>query len=264
MPKVTPPKYPKELTISGWNKTKGLIARVKKIKTGVSEELTDAKAAFDKIKWDDLQIGKMIPEGERLTAAAGEKYLRAYLEKYQPVFKALELKFYELSQFLKKKSGEFAKDKDTKSFAKGVMEMSEAANKFTYAVAWGTVSSENQLWMTERIKQAKVAEKQAAEAGTRLSQMIDDAIKATKEAQSGKLDSNSYERPFWSQHLRGIGAQIKLAAPHLNPEVAKKLLVVNKKVATLWNDKSLPTTEEIPNRLKKDLEMLNEFKSAMS
>lgn len=263
MPKVTPPPYPKLLTVDGWNKTKGLIARIKKVKTGVSEELTKVKAKFDAIKWDDLIINKMIPENERLTAKRCEEVLRAYLEKYHPIFKKLEEEYFTLSGFLKKKADDFEKDKDMKQFSKGLREMSEAANKFRYAVAWGTISSENQKWMEERKALALVADKQKAESVSRLKEIIYGALKAANEAKSQKLTASTYERPYWSQNLRGIGAQIKLAAPHLPPNVAKQLLIVNKEVANLWNQNGMPSTEEIPARLLVDIEKLTKFKQAI-
>jgi hypothetical protein len=263
MPKVVPPEYPKLLTVAGWDKTKGLIARVKKIKTGVTEELKKTKALFDAVKWDELELSKTIPATEILTAKRCEEYLRAYLEKHQPTFKKLETAFDDLERFLKKKADEFGKDEKTKPFVKGVKEMAEAAHKFAFAVAWGTVSSENQKWIEDRKTMALKADKQKSESVKGLKNIIYGAVKAANEAKSGKLTKATYERPYWSEHLRGIGAQVKLAAPHLPTEVAKELLVVLKEVATLWNDKNLPDDKEVPARILVDIEKLNKFKAAI-
>jgi hypothetical protein len=265
MPKILAPEYPKALTVDGWNKTKGLIARIKKIKTGVSEELTKAKKEFDKVPWGEkLSIGQYVPEGKRLTEQDCKDILRTYLENIHPTFKKLEETFHTLSAFLKKKGNEFASDKDMKQFSKGLLDMAEVANKFTYRIAWGTVSEDNQKWIRERQEAAAKSDKQKKEAVTRLAELINVALKAAQNAKSSKLDKSSYVAPYWNENLRGIGAQIKLAAPHLDPTVAKQLLVLNKEVANIWSEKGMPKTDEdVPKHIDKDIEMLKKFVEAV-
>jgi len=265
MPPIKAPEYPKALTVAGWDKTKGLIARIKKVKTGVSEELTKTKKVFDAVPWGvPLSIGGLVPEGKRLTEKDCKDILRAYLEKHHPTFKKLEETVFLLSAFLKKKASDFEQDKDMKQFSKGLKEMAEVANKFTYAIAWGTVSEDNQKWIRERQEAAAKADKQKTEAVSRLKELVNGAIKAAGEAKSNKITAKEYERPYWSENLRGIGAQIKLAAPHLDPAIAKQLLVVLKDVTNLWSQSGMPTDDKlVPARLAKDIEILNKFKVAV-
>lgn len=43
------PEYPVELTVKYWDKKKGLIARVSKVKTGITEELKKTQKLFEAI-----------------------------------------------------------------------------------------------------------------------------------------------------------------------------------------------------------------------
>ena len=140
--------------------------------------------------------------------------------------------------------------------------MSTDANKFTYAVAWGTVSAENQRYLQDRID-SKVAEvKQRAQALPNMKKSIDNAKKAVEAAKKdAKLNLSTYERPLWSQSLRGIGAQIALAGrsdPAIPPLFAVPMGVAKK----LWADGNKPAKEtDLPARLKKDLDLVEDFKA---
>ena len=164
MPKVTAPTLPASLTVSYWDKAKGILARITKVKTGVTEELKAAKAALDKAPFGELNIFPQL-DGKNIDAAGLRKIQDDYLRKYHPQFKALESVFWDLGQFLNKKAKEFEADDKTKKFAPALMVMGSDANKFSYAVAWGTVSSENQQYLQTAINDRTKAEKLWAEAG---------------------------------------------------------------------------------------------------
>jgi hypothetical protein len=257
MPAVKPPPYPKSLTVDSWNKAKGLIARILQIKTGITEELKKADKLFNAAPFADVNIAPLLQK--KLDLAALKKAQDDYLRKYHPIFKKLEGDFHDLSSFLTKKAQEFEKNDTLKKFAPVVKIMASDANKFTYAVAWGTVSSENQAYLQKAINDAEKAEKQWAEAAQGLKNMIDKACKAVDKYKSKTPSLNEYKK-LWQEELRGIGAQIAMAS-RADPTIKDKFVGPSKKAAKQWAQTALPTKEEeVAEQIKKDLLLLREFK----
>jgi hypothetical protein len=150
MPVAALPPYPKSLTTASWDKAKGLIARISKVKTDVTEELQAAERAFKAAPFGELNVSPLVLN-KSLDLKGLKQVQDDYLRKYQPRFRALELVFYDLSQTFKKKAAEFEADPKLKQLAPALKTMSADANKFTYAVAWGTVSSPNQKYLQDMI-----------------------------------------------------------------------------------------------------------------
>ena len=261
MPKVTVPTLPNSLTVSSWDKARGIIAKLTTKKTGVSEQLRTAKAALDAAPFGELNTSPLVLN--KTFDVAGIKQVQDdYLRKYHPQFKALELAFGDLSRWLAAKAKEFEGDDKLKKFAPVLKLMSTDAHKFTFAVAWGTVSEENQRYLQDRIDSRVAEEKQRAQALPNMKKSIDNAKKAVEAAKKdAKLTLSTYERPLWAQSLRGIGAQIALAGradPTIPPQFAGPMDVAKK----LWADGNKPAKlTDLPARLKKDLDLVEDFKT---
>jgi glutaredoxin-related protein len=252
MAKVVPPAYPEALTVKFWDKAKGVLARISKVKTGITEELEKAKAEFDKVDWAELQTNEFLTRYRRKQGAMfpeeAESLFRQYLEVNHPRFKKLEATFSDLSSFLKKKASTFEADPKTEKFAKAVLVMADAANKFTYAVAFGTVSSANQAEWTKVREEAVKIEQQWKDARAGIKTLILDAEKAVKSAISKKVNLAGYNK-MWSQNLRGIGAQVVMGG--LKDEFAPAMNRVKKE----WSQSGLPSKEsDVAPQLERDLE----------
>lgn len=130
MPAPKPPAYPKLLTKDGWNKKKGIVARIKDdVPTGIGAAAEAAEDAWYKVKWQevDYTIGK--PGNGRPEAVTHiEEFRRELPRKYRAATKeAVDA----LSELLKKATSAVApltKAKHTKA-AKGAKEIAQAAAK---------------------------------------------------------------------------------------------------------------------------------------
>jgi hypothetical protein len=258
------PSYPDALTVKFWNKAKGVLARIKQIETGITKELEAARSDFDKAPWADLSVEafltKHAKQGSK-TRKDYEQFLRLYLETLQPPFKKLEGRFDDLASFLKKKAQEFEEDPQTKGFAKAVQVMADAAHKFTFAVAWGTVSSPQQAAFAQFMKEADEVEKQWKTARNDLTGMIDRAEKAVTKAKS-KVPTASAYAAIWKQELRGIGAQIAMAARG-EPQLLTTFKDPMKIASIQWAEKSLPKDDKsVEEQIKKDIVLVGKFKQA--
>jgi hypothetical protein len=259
MPAVAPPPYPKSLTTASWDKAKGLIARITKVKTGVTEELQAAAKAYKEAPFGDLNVSPLVLN-KTFDSAGLKKLQDDYLRKYQPQFKKLEGVFYDLSQTLKQKASAFEKDPKLKQFSAVLKLMGDDANKFTYALAWGTVSGPNQRYLQDMIDAQLKTEKMWAEAGKKLKVMIDKASSVAN-GYSSKPPKVSDYKIFWKEELRGIGAQIAMAGksdPGLVGRYAVPMGIAKKQ----WADAQLPTKDgEVAAQIKKDIELLKKFKT---
>ena len=99
MPKVTIPVLPNSLTVSSWDKARGIIAKMTNKKTGVSEQLRTAKAALDAAPFNELNTSPLVL-GKTFDSAGLKQVQDDYLRKYHPQFKALEMAFGDLSRWL--------------------------------------------------------------------------------------------------------------------------------------------------------------------
>jgi hypothetical protein len=260
MPAVTPPPYPKSLTTASWDKAKGVIARISKVKTGVTELLKAAEAEYKKAPFADVNIAPTLLNTPNASSADLKKIQDDYLRKYQPQFKKLEGVFYDLSQDLKKKASQFEADEKLKKFAPALTLMANDANKFTYAVAWGTVSSDNQKYLQNSINERVKAEKMWADAAKNLKTMIDKASKAVDKYKSKPPTADEYNA-MWKEELRGIGAQIAMASKN-DPTVKAKFDAPFKVAAKQWAQSALPSkNEQTAAQIKKDIELLKQFKA---
>lgn len=259
MPAVTPPPYPKSLTTASWDKSKGIIARISQIKTGVTEQLQTASRAYAAAPFGELNASKLLLEKE--FDLKGLKQLQDdWLRKFHPQFKKLEGVFYDLSMTLKQKAGDFEKDDKLKKFSPILKLMADDANKFTYAVAWGTVSETNQRVLQDAIDNRIKVEKMWADAAKRLKTLIDTASSEANKYKSKPPTVKEY-RDFWSENLRGIGAQIAMAAksdPGIVARYSAPMAIARKQ----WADSALPTKDDkVAEQIKADIELLKKFKT---
>ncbi len=261
MPKVVIPTLPSSLTVAAWDKAHGIIAKLTSKKTGVSEQLRTAKAALDAAPFNELNTAPLVLN-KTFDLPGLKKVQDDYLRKYHPQFKALELVFGDLSRWLAAKAKEFETDDKLKKFAPVLKLMSADAHKFTFAVAWGTVSDDNQRYLQGVINSKAAEEKLRAQALPNMKKSINDAKKAVEAAKKdAKLDLSSYERPLWSQSLRGIGAQIALAG-RADPTIPAQFAVPMGVAKKLWADGNKPAkVSDLPARLKKDLDLVEDFKA---
>ena len=265
MVKVVPPAYPEALSVKFWNKAKGLLARITSVKTGITERLEKSKAIFDKVPWDDLEATAFVTKYGKGQGSKNrgwyEDMLRQYLEKNHPRFKALEAEFYDLHSFLKSKANEFAQDDKTKSFAKPLLAMADAANKFTYAVAFGTVSAANQQVFAVWMKEADEIMKGFAEARGKIKTVIEKAEVEITKAKKKTPTASDYVS-MWSQHLRGIGAMIAMAGKG-DPTVRESFAEPLKMAAKHWSQGGLPKDDpDVAMQVKQDIVIIGKFKDA--
>ena len=184
-----------------------------------------------------------------------------YLRNYQPIFKNLSATFYSLSEFLKEKSSEFENDEKLKKFAPAVTVMAEEANKFSYAVAWGTVSDKNTKELTQRIKNAEESDKIYSNALAKIKPTIDKSHELLKGYKTKPPTAKAYATPFWNTYLRNIGVYIATAETR-KPGLKAKFAVPLKTAAMQWAQKSLPQEDEdVPEQIKKDVVLVTKFKA---
>jgi hypothetical protein len=267
MPDVKIPKYPEALTVKSWNKAKGVLARIRKIETGITLELEKAYKQYQEAPWAKVDLSSALMEEERkgrVSAAKMKEMFRDYLTSYQPQFKSLEACFSELSTFLANKAKTLAEDEATARFAEVVNVMPAEANKFTYAVAWGTVSSENQKWFGERLKSRQEREEVFVRAREGVSKMIEKAQTDLAKMAHGTPTPKDY-KIFWKDQLRGIGAQIALVGKE-DEEYIKKFALPMSIAKKQWADANIvkvETKEQIAEALKKDKKLLEGFASCL-
>jgi len=137
------PPYPESLKVKTWEKAKGIAAWMSSRNTGVTALLEKAEKAFKSAPWE-ATADEPLAEQYRRGPEALEEFLRQHHQKYQPAFRQLQASFADLSSDLKSKAKELEKDEKVAKFAALVAKMAEDANKFTYAVAWGSVSDQLQ------------------------------------------------------------------------------------------------------------------------
>lgn len=263
MPDIAQPDFPKSLTTSSWDKAKGLIARISGVKTGVTEELESVAKAYkaSASAFKNLNVFTACSDIAKRdgTLADYKKLQDDYLRKLQPEFKKLEGAFYDLSETLKKKAREFENDEKLKKFAPVLTLMANDANKFTYAVAWGTVSSSNQRYLQDLIDNRTKADKQWAEAAGNVKKLIETAYKGLNSYKNKPPKLSEYD-VFLRGDLRGIGAQIAMAAKG-DPSFKEKYAAPLKIAATLWAQKSMPKEGEIAARILEDFDLVKKFKA---
>lgn len=246
------PEYPTELTVKYWNKKKGLLARISKVKTGITEELNKTEKLFDAIPWNKLNLHEHLSlQYNRDDVEVAMKKLQS--ETTKPVTAAYH-GMRDLENFLTNKAKEMAREDKTKGFAKDVEGMADAAKKFSFAIAPGTLSDTVLAQREEALNSIKVKEDLIAKQGKVFKGYVVTALKATIAAQNKPMTTSDYVS-HWSENLRGIGAACKVVAKDF-PELQKPL----KTAGTQWAQDNLPDDDEaVAKQLKADLVLLKEF-----
>lgn len=120
-------KYPKELTPAYWNKHKGVIAKVLKKKTGVTESLKKAEAAFKKIKpqlFHEATVDMSTKAACKQAAAALASHFNSEVKKCTDALR-------ELRTLAEKRRKEFGKNILVRSATKELKKIEDKAQKHT-------------------------------------------------------------------------------------------------------------------------------------
>lgn len=254
MPKIKKPDYPTELTVKYWDKKKGLLARVSKIKTGITDELTKTFKLFEAVPWARLDLTLFTPH--KADKQQIDDALKEFQKETSTSINAAYKGMRALENFLEKKAEDFKADPKTKEFAADAKKMADAARVFSFAIAPGTLSEpitqEYKLYMLAIKNRAEVLANSSKTFKKYVLASLTDTEKAIK---SGKMTSSQYTE-HWSENLRGIGTVAKLLMAEY-PELKAPIAVA----AKLWAQAALPKTdEEVPTQLSKDLVILKKYK----
>ena len=265
MPAVASPPYPQSLTVGYWNKAKGLIARISKVKTGITEELQKADKAFKNAPFKevdvDAQIKDVLAKSKGQQKKALEQFQDEYLRKYQPIFRGLQTVYSDLAMTLTQKVAEFEKDEKLQKFAPAVKVMADAADKFTYAVSWGTVSDSNTKELTLKIAYAGESDKVYGNALQKIKDIIATATSDLNGYKTKPPTASKYHSPFWNQVLRNIGVYIN-TAEKVTPGVKAKFAAPMKAAGERWIESKMPKKdEEVPDLIKQDILLVAKFKA---
>ncbi|MGJ3627106.1 hypothetical protein AB5I41_09595 [Sphingomonas sp. MMS24-JH45] len=257
------------------------MAKAFKGETGITAELKKAKAVYDKLDWQQLDAEKFsnakIKHGERVTPAKADEVLKAYLDEVHPTFAPLEKTFAKLSTFLSGQAKTMAGSTTTKSAGKTAQTMADAANKFSYAVAWGTISSKQQAYLAGAKTTAIEVEKSWAAARGKIQPEIARAAPAVKDfAQKirpymDRLAAGGSDAPkpgtlkmdyekLCGKYLRGIGAKIKQASdPALEAQFKGPLETAKKQ----WSQSGGPSDDrDVPDHIRNAIALLTDFSKA--
>lgn len=253
MPAFRKPEYPKSLTTSDWSKHKGVLAKIMRVKTGVTEELTATRRLFDAVPWDKLDLTLYVPH------RAGKAELDAAMKKLNAdTVKAITAAYHsmrDLSGKLKSKAGEYGKNAKTKETAKQLLKMADDANKFSYAIAPGTISDpiskEYDRYVADIAKKEQVLANQRGIFKTYVSK----ALVAVQGAMTKPMTATDYKENLWSEHLRGFGAAAKVLIADY-PGLKSPMQIAMKQ----WMQDALPKNDPaVPAQLKKDFDLLRQF-----
>jgi len=142
------PKYPTILREKDWNKKKGVLAKVLKGKTGISEQLKATEKAFDEVQpayFSDAWV-------DTSTKDSCTKALKALSEQFSGPVKSLCNELLKLKELASKKEAEFKKNPlIPKASREHVGEIADAAQELSDAVRQHVVDAAND------IKQAQAA-----------------------------------------------------------------------------------------------------------
>ncbi len=244
------PTYPSALTVKSWDKAKGVLARISKVETGVTALLKEAQTEFDKAPFDDMvDYTKLVPI-QRQGIEALKTYQKEFLSKYHPKFKVLENHFRSLSSKLEEKATAFEKEPKLAQFAKVIKLMATEANKFSYAVAWGTVSDAMQKKISQEILKF---ENDLGNEAKHLEDALDACKKCVKKLQSFKAAPSpaEYEKLFSGTH-RTPGTFISTAGK-ANPAIQKKFASYMKYASENFL-KAPPSNTNMDKQIQKDIE----------
>lgn len=255
---LKPPKYPPTLTTQSWDKAKGLMARVARGHTGVSDELKKAAKAFMDAPWFDL------PDPPEEDERSEEELAKLEKEKarIKVKFDNLQVVFEELSEFLAKSAKTYEKDKLMKQAVEALKTMAENAQDLSGQVAWKVLAEEYEEALAEAEEEAKAATKDEASAIAVLKKLIDNAATRCKNlARENPAPGVNKYKEFKRLKLRGIKIQVDNVAKFrktTNYDLKDALAEARKS----WAD-SVPLpkpTDNIKARLKKDADLLKKFK----
>lgn len=192
------PPYPDELTNKGWQKAKGLIAKMAG-ETGMGDQLKKLEAAYGDVEWRKLQLYLNCPQGGKRTLPSIQTAFDDAL-KQGPKLKILESTCREVEKAAKDLSAKWSKDKKIPaSSVKTADAIEAAAKKLSYATAMGTVSDALTKEKSELEDQLQVL---AAEY-TKLNEKLKKYVNGFQAAVQGKTLKDY--GVIWKEHIRGVG-----------------------------------------------------------
>lgn len=251
------PPYPPSLTVKSWEKCKGIIARISGAKTGVTEMLKKAEKQFNDAPWEKATAISQLAEEQRKGPEAIKLFHRNLSNTYQPKFRELQQVYADLTIDLAQKAKTLESDPKLVKFAPVLKKMSEDANKFTFAVSWGTVSDRVQKEILKIQEMFAERAKKARSHIEKIGPAIDKVINKLNEFKNNPPTPNAYEKLFSAYH-RLPGTFIGVASKDI-PEVGTTFKEYMTYASNNWTKEPAPKTD-MAKMVKKDIEVLENAK----
>ena len=249
------PPYPPSLTVKFWDKAKGLSS----VKTGVTELLQACESQFKKAPWEVTSVSQLAAIKLRGPEALAN-FKSEYHRTNQPIFRKLQSDFANLSIDLAKKGKEFGVDPKRSKYAPILQKMSVDADKFTYAVAWGTVSDRVQKDILEI---EKSFEERAKKSRGYINQIDSATEKVIKKLQEYKKPPTPKEyQALFSQYHRLPGTFIGVASKDI-PELRLLFKEFLEYASKHWTTEP-PQNTDMDKMVKTDIKMLKQAKEIAS
>jgi len=215
------PEFPALLKSGEWQKHKGIIAKISKETqvTGLGKALDAIETAYVKVGWDAFDIAVRMPQGKGATAEALDKVHKTALAQYKNL-DALD----SLARDVERLAPQVVANFKTitlmpKSSTEYVAKVGEAAKKFSYSVARGTISEQVEAMVADFKTAMEKAENKRKETLSIFTKALDTVI-AGIEAQKTK----SAMIAFWGKDIRNVGTQFPNAVmvfPQLKDKYAE-------------------------------------------
>jgi hypothetical protein len=253
MSAVKKPDYPEALTVKYWNKKKGVLARISKVKTGITEQLEKAHDLFEDVPWEKLDLHAYLPgryDRDQLDAAL-QRLKEETSDKVNKAYKGMR----SLENFLHDKAEDLEKNEKTKKFAEDVEEMSKAAKKFSFTLAVGTLSEPITAAYNQAVIGLNTRAQVMGKTNETFKKYVRTALDATEEGLEKGMSAQFYTTEHWPQNLRGIGTFAgKVAENH--PELKEPM----QRAAQYWVQSALPKNDQaVPAQLEKDRDVLQDY-----
>ncbi|MDT8345206.1 MAG: hypothetical protein RQ752_12350 [Thermohalobaculum sp.] len=249
--------YPAILTDATWQKKKGAIAKIAG-KTGVGDAMKAADKAYSDVLKNQrqMEIYTYLPNATQITKEGIDAALKSVVAYYNAnVEGEVRKKVIALRDAAKKTAEKWEKNKlIPKDSAKYARDVEKAADSFMVSINKNTV-----------LPSFSAEHKVAIEANAKARKVVEDATKKLKPylvavAKGMKTVStkDDFERPFWSNDIRGVGTVLPLVAKSLGLETELKEW---RKIAS---QPFLPADDsEVPEKMKEIAPVLKKIAAAV-
>lgn len=198
------PEFPALLKSGEWQKHKGVIAKISKETnvTGLGKALDAIEAAYGKVGWDAFDIAVRMPQGKAATLEALDKVHKAAVAEFKNL-DVLDSLSREVERLAPTVAAKFkANPLVPKSSVEYVVKVGDAAKKFSFAVARGTISDQVIALVADYKEAMQKAADKRKETLSIFTKALDTVINGI-ESQKTK----SAMIAFWGKDIRNVGTQ---------------------------------------------------------